>query len=273
MTSKDEIIKSFYALAEILEEYFTVNQRLSANFLQKVTADGSCELVSNIDIEIEDICTNYLKTLFPSIPVIGEEQYKQGDSLPDEGWAFIIDPIDGTTEFLLGSSDWTISLAASLDLTPTVGLILMPKTKMIFSACRNEGVIFNHKRLYPMQDRLGGGKIAVSPRQIVLPEYAEKINWIGLEPISVPTVTVKIISILLGKTDAAIYFAQEGSSAKIWDYAAATLLIQEFGGRITSLDGTLLPFSGTDLIHKDGWIATSMNLNHEEILEKLKMGR
>ena len=88
----------------------------------------------------------------------------------------------------------------------------------------------------------GISKIAVSPRQIS--EFKSKIQRSGLRPVPVSTLTIKIVSILMGKVDAWIYFPQEGKSANVWDYAATILLLKEFGGKMTSLDGSAMPFGG-----------------------------
>jgi 3'-phosphoadenosine 5'-phosphosulfate (PAPS) 3'-phosphatase len=113
-------------------------------------------------------------------------------------------------------------------------------------------------------------RIAVSPRQIQIPEFKSKIQKSGLKPVSVSTLTIKIVSILMGKVDAGIYFPQKGKSANVWDYAAAILLLEEFGGKMTSLDGSTMPFGGQKIIHRDGWLATNQFINHDELLSKVQ---
>lgn len=66
----------------------------------------------------------------------------------------------------------------------------------------------------------------------------------------------------------AVYLPQNGQSATLWDYAAGVLLVQEFGGRISSLCGAELPFRGADIIHKKGWLATR-GVDHKHLLSCL----
>lgn len=79
----------------------------------------------------------------------------------------------------------------------------------------------------------GISKIAVSPRQIS--EFKSKIQRSGLRPVPVSTLTIKIVSILMGKVDAWIYFPQEGKSANVWKclgLCSRHLVAEEFGGKI-----------------------------------------
>lgn len=196
--------------------------------------------------------------------------YKKGDALPHEGWVFIIDPIDGTSEFSRGSHEWSISLSAVNNLVSQVGMLILPQDNLRFSACRGIGVTCNGKTLLAKEQSGSKKRIAVSPRQIQIPEFKARIQKSGLKPIPISTLTIKIVSILLERADAGIYFSQEGKSANIWDYAAAILLLEEFGGKMTSLDGSPMPFSGQKIIHRDGWLATNGSCDHNELLMKLQ---
>ena len=141
---------------------------------------------------------------------------------------------------------------------------------MRLSACKGEGVVCSGDTLLVKVQSDGSRKIAVSPRQIQVPEFWSKIQRSGLKPIPVSTLTIKIVSILVGKADAGIYFPQEGKSANVWDYAAAILLLEEFGGKMTSLDGSAMPFGDQRIIHREGWLATNSSCDHDELLKKLQ---
>jgi len=73
-----------------------------------------------------------------------------------------------------------------------------------------------------------------------------------------------------GEINAAVYFPQEGQSAILWDYAAAVLLVHEAGGQITSLCGNELSFSGEEVVHRKGWIATRSSIFHSLLLSCLQ---
>ena len=82
--------------------------------------------------------------------------------------------------------------------------------------------------------------------------------------------TPKIYHLLCNKVSAAIYLPQADSSAKIWNYAAALLLVKEFGGYITSLSGNPLPLRGPEVNHFGGWLATRNYDLHKKLLGKFK---
>ncbi|HPN54431.1 MAG TPA: inositol monophosphatase family protein [Candidatus Moranbacteria bacterium] len=263
-------MEAFHALANILETYFSFERQIMATASFKTGASGSEEIVTEVDKEVEEICIKFLSSFFPEIPVLAEEHYVKGNTIPNEGWVFIIDPIDGTAEFSRGSHEWSISLSAVKNLKPYIGMLFMPQNNLRLSARKGEEVICNGERLSAKAQSGNARKIVVSPRQVQIPEFKSKIQRSGLKPIPVPTLTIKIVSILMGKADAGIYFSQEGKSANIWDYAAAILLLEEFGGKMTSLDGSAMPFGGRGIIHKDGWLATNRLCNHDELLKSLQ---
>ena len=86
----------------------------------------------------------------------------------------------------------------------------------------------------------------------------------------VPTFTTKILYLILGKIDAAVYFPQKDKSARLWDYAASVLLLEEMGYKITSLDGKNLKFDGQNIEHTKGWLASKKN-GHKNLLNKLQL--
>jgi 3'-phosphoadenosine 5'-phosphosulfate (PAPS) 3'-phosphatase len=253
-----------------LEAYFRIGHQLNTIASLKIGADGNEEIATDVDKKVEKICIRFLYSVFPKIPVFAEEHYKNSDIFSNEGWVFIVDPIDGTEEFLKGSHEWSISLSAVTNLIPFVGMLLMPQDELRLFACKGEGVACTGGENILKKQNRERKKIAISPRQVLISEYKDRIQRSGFEPIPISTLTIKIVSILMGKVDAGIYFPQVGRSAKIWDYAAAILLLEEFGGKMTSLDGSPMPFHGQRIVHKEGWLATNCFCNHDELLRKIQ---
>lgn len=264
------ILEVFHALANVLEAYFSFERQVMATASFKTGANGSEEIVTEVDKEVEEICIKFFSSFFPKIPVLAEEHYKKGDILPRKGWVFIIDPIDGTSEFSRGSHEWSISLSAIRNLIPRVGMLIMPQESLRFSACKGMGTACNGKTIFPKKQGISGKKIAVSPRQIQISEFKARIRRSKFKAIPISTLTIKIVSILMGRVDAGIYFPESGKSASIWDYAAAILLLEEFGGKMTSLDGLPMPIGQQRIIHKDGWLATKYFCDHNELLRNLQ---
>lgn len=228
--------------------------------LDKVNANGTQDVVTDVDMAIESLTR---LTFAGTIPVFGEEGFHDDTSVVEKPLYIVVDPIDGTKEFAKGNDEWSISLCAVQNGTPVVASIFMPDKGECFTAIKNKGVRLNGLPLNLQQ--ASNGRIAVSPRQIKDPKFGEYIRRTGLVAAEVSALTPKICALLRGEVQSAVYFPQDGQSAALWDYAAGVLLVQEYGGRISSLCGAELPFRGADIIHKKGWLATR-NIDHAYLL-------
>lgn len=218
----------------------------------KINVNGVSNAVTSVDYGIEEFATIKLNKFDSSVGFFGEESFRNDFSTTHKSQYFVIDPIDGTDQFINNDSDWSISLCYVENGKPAVASIFMPDKNICVTAIKNKGICING-----VKSKICIGfskKIGVSPRQIKEQEYIRLVDKTGLEPVYVSSLTPKICSIVTGEVDAAVYFPQHGQSASLWDYAAAVLIIQEAGGKITCLSGRELPFSGNDVIHKDGWL-------------------
>lgn len=234
------------------------------NILDKINANGVHDIVTEVDLAIEELAGRVIDDLIPGIRVFGEENFKHDFSVTKEPFYIVIDPIDGTKEFVKGSTDWSISICAVEDGIPVVSSVFMADKNEVFTAIKGRGIKLNDKPI--IANNKVSNKIAVSPRQIKDEVFANKIQGSHYEPIGVPALTPKICAILRGDVSAAVYFKQNGQSASLWDYAASVLLINEFGGKIISLTGEDLPFVGDKLIHKEGWLAATDQAKYSELL-------
>lgn len=234
------------------------------NVLDKVNANGAHDAVTEVDLAIEELAGKVSADLIPGIRVFGEESFKHDFSITKEPFYIVIDPIDGTKEFIKGTSDWSISICAVEKGIPVVASVFMPNRNELFTAVKGNGTKLNDRLLIPSGNM--PNEIAVSPRQIKDESIAKRILASTHKPVEIPALTPKICAILRGDVSAAAYFKQEGQSASLWDYAASVLLINELGGKITSLTGEYLPFIGNDVIHKEGWLATNNSTRHSELL-------
>lgn len=239
----------------------------------KNNVDRQEEVVTEVDRAVECFITKSLETTAPNIPVIGEEGFNGDFGLFSVPQYFVVDPIDGTARFAEGGSDWAISLALVENHSPTIGVLYMPARCRMFKACLGGGVSLNNRLCPNRGDVEQSGKIGVSPRQMGIQELRSKIADTGLVPKAISSLTPKIGAIISGEIDAAVYFPQAGKSAKVWDYAAVYLMINEFGGKMCSLKvpHLCLPFSGEGTIHKSGWVATGSLELYEKIAACLQM--
>lgn len=263
-----EILKHFYL---IIRE---VNKYLSSVLLDKVqcrfkkNVNGAKEVVTKLDIEIEEICVNSLGLYFPDFPIVSEENYN--NTFISASHFFVVDPIDGTLELLQGGYDWSVSIAAIDKNETQVGILYFPKKNITLHGVKDEGVWLNGEKI-TSKIKSGILKIGVSPRQILESNFRENLMKNGLKFIEIPHCTPKILAIVLGQINAAAYLPQYNKGVKLWDYAAASLMIEELGGKLTSLlSGKRLDHSGKKIFHQDGWLATDKSCNHINMLDILK---
>ncbi|MBU0570370.1 inositol monophosphatase family protein [Patescibacteria group bacterium] len=233
--------------------------------LDKINVNGAHDVVTEVDIAIEELTRQTIEKSTLGIKVFGEENFKQEFDSTEEPLFVVVDPIDGTKEFIKGTQDWSISICAVENGLPVVASVFLPDKDELYTCIKGSGVYLNDKPLILSANR-GNNMIGVSPRQIQEEAFRSKIVKAGFKPSHISALTPKICSILRGDIDVAVYFEQNGVSATLWDYAAVHLLIHESGGRMTSLYGSELPFSGKEVIHTKGWLATSSKIDHGELL-------
>ncbi|MEZ5393102.1 MAG: inositol monophosphatase family protein [Bryobacterales bacterium] len=113
---------------------------------EKVRADGGRELVSDLDAAVERRLVEALREAFPEVPVLAEETENDAARLAND-WCFVIDPIDGTKEFVEGRDGFSISVALAEQRRPVLGMLDFPARRQRFCAVRGEGATLNGEPL------------------------------------------------------------------------------------------------------------------------------
>ncbi|KAJ4305299.1 hypothetical protein N0V90_000830 [Kalmusia sp. IMI 367209] len=114
---------------------------------------NSVDLVTETDQAVEKIISTSLKEKYPTFAFMGEETYKPGDKL-SAAPTFILDPIDGTTNFVHNHSYVAISLGLSINLTPTIGIVFNPFTQTLYSAIKGQGAYRTQFLVSPTPQKL-----------------------------------------------------------------------------------------------------------------------
>lgn len=200
------------------------------------TRKGPSDFVTELDVHIEHSIKEALLAMYPEDGFLGEESLGQ---IKKRTW--ILDPIDGTMNYMLDYHMSVISLALYEDGQVVYGWIYHPYLDEMYYAKLGEGSFLNGKRISVSQRPLAQGVITVGSSPY-LREYAHQ--------------TMQILEKLFAKS---LDFRRSGSAAydlacvasgrmdgfyeldlRPWDYAAGMLLVREAGGIITSLDGRQL---------------------------------
>ncbi|KAK3614727.1 hypothetical protein LTR56_027065 [Elasticomyces elasticus] len=119
------------------------------------TKKNSADLVSETDQAVEKMVSTSLKEKYPDFDFMGEETYKEGDKITDRP-TFIVDPIDGTTNFFHGHPYLCVSLGLAVEQKPVVGVIYNPFTKSLYTGIKGKGSFltdpFHEKVRLPLRE-------------------------------------------------------------------------------------------------------------------------
>ena len=223
----------------------------------KDTTDGRRETVSELDLVVQEHLVTAIHAIEPCASVFSEEAAHDPAAL-DTDKCFVIDPIDGTDLLLAGTSGFAISVAILSGHRVLAGLLDFPARRQRFTCALGCGAVLNNQPIRVRSgSKLASARVAVSSTQLA--DRALEPLWPALRVaalVPTPGFTAKLASVLVGDCDAALYLPIEARSTFLWDYAAAALLLEEAGGRLTTLNG--LAFLETlPIEQREGWIAAS----------------
>lgn len=136
----DDLATRYAAVQAIAREGGQLaRRRFAARDELKTSRKGVQDLVSEADRQVEALIIERLRQLFPEDGVLGEESGAQGSR--ERLW--VVDPIDGTNNFLRGIPYWSVSVAYVRDGNAEIGVIYDPMAEELFAACRGAGVARN----------------------------------------------------------------------------------------------------------------------------------
>jgi myo-inositol-1(or 4)-monophosphatase len=209
----------------------TLLPRLSQR--QKVEWKGKKEghdPVTDADREVEAYVRDELARRFPSHAIVGEEGAGEGSEPNPLTW--VVDPLDGTTNFLNGLPAFACSLALLERGRPVVGAIFIPwpaaEGGLVLRARAGGGAWVGDRRLSLSGDPPSPGELVVVPRGPF--RIRSRRGRSPAEPRSVGSIAYELAATALG-----VYRFVLFSSPKVWDVAAGILLVEEAGGRVVTL--------------------------------------
>jgi myo-inositol-1(or 4)-monophosphatase len=224
---------------------------------------GQIDMVTEMDRRSEELIVELLRSSFPDHAVLAEEGARVG-SEADPLW--IVDPLDGTTNYAHGYPNFAVSIGLELDDEIIVGVVYDPLRDELFSAVTGEGAFLNGRRLrvsttgilirsllatgFPY-DRATSKENNLSQfnRMIMRSQEVRRCGSAALD----------LCSVAAGRLDG--YWELK---LKPWDVAAGSLIVREAGGTLTDLSGG--PFQV-----RDDSVVASNGLIHQQMLEVLAL--
>ena len=222
---------------------------------------GVIDVVTEMDIKAEDMIMKTIKARFPEHGILTEESFEQKSG---SGYRWIIDPLDGTTNYLHGFPIFCVSIALEREGEIILGVVFNPMLNELFTAEKGKGAYLNSKRI-----RVSG-----------ISELTKSLLATGF-PYDVRTSPDNNISHFANLAVRAQAIRRAGSAAldmcyvacgrfdgfwelklKPWDTAAAMLIIKEAGGIVTDFKGSAFSLYSGETLASNGLV-------HDEMIEIL----
>jgi myo-inositol-1(or 4)-monophosphatase len=230
--------------------------------LEIQTKSNPNDLVTNIDQEVEQFFIGKIREKFPEHKILGEEGF--GDDLKSlEGIVWMLDPIDGTMNFVHQQHDFAISVGIYENGIGKVGLVYDVVRDELYHAIKGSGAYLNDKKLASLREvDVSKAIIGINPTWLM---ENRRIDHNLLMPLakearglrSFGSAALEMAFVAAGRIDAYIAL-----SLAPWDFGGGFIIVEEAGGVVTNLKGKKLDFLSKDslLVAKPGF--------HQTILKK-----
>jgi 3'(2'), 5'-bisphosphate nucleotidase len=250
-------------IAESLIETFNVAGQESIELYSrglKIEIKSDNSPVSNGDLRCNELITNKILELTPNIPIVSEETVDL--SIKNKEKIFwLIDPIDGTKEYIAGKDEYTLNAALVINKVPCIGLVGAPKKKQLFYSygVNDSYLIENNKKIKNncLKKTSKGEIIALSSSSHPSEEIIKELKKYHVTSIVKMSSSYKFCVIANGEFD--IYAAKE--RANEWDYAAGHAIAEHAGAIIKTLDGKPFDYGKEDYANPSILMKRAQNLN------------
>ena len=231
----------------------------------RVSKKGEIDLVTEVDVECEEMCRAVIADRFPDHDVLAEEFGSGSSSRPRSRWRWVFDPLDGTTNYAHGLPIYCASLGLEIDGRTDTGAVYDPSRRELFTAVRGGGAQLNGEAL-----RVSGTSTLIDALIVtgfpynVHQEAGDLVALFGAFLSRARAVrrlgsaALDLCYVAAGRFDA--FWEQH---LKPWDVSAGALIAEEAGGRVTGMDGSPFDVAAAHLVASNGSV-------HEEMLTVIR---
>ena len=196
-------------------------------------ADGSA--VTEADDAAEALILAGLAELYPGVPVLAEEAAARGE-IPDLGERFfLVDPLDGTREFINRTGEFTVNIALVEDGRAVMGVVFAPAADRLFAGAQGRGAWVEEdgtRRVIETRARPEGTLVAVASRSHRSPETQAFLDDLGVTDFEPAGSSLKFCLVAAGEADV---YPRLGRTME-WDTGAGQAVLEAAGGRVHELD-------------------------------------
>jgi len=279
----DDLRNLSWEASEILL-YYSQILKYSNNKSNILKNDDKNNPVTIADLKVNEIIIQRINEKYKKVnwDILSEESVKVATESfnINSDWIWVLDPLDGTKDFIQGTTNYAMHLGLNYKKNPILGVVLIPEKDELWIAdgekvwvekknrCRQKPNFNNKKMLEDM--------VLVTSKNHKNRSLTDLIDKVGFKKvINMGSIGCKIASILRGETDLYISLSLPGrSSPKDWDFAAPEAILKNAGGAITNIDNEELIY-GEQNFEQGGIIVASNNKQIHgriclEIKEKIK---
>jgi 3'(2'), 5'-bisphosphate nucleotidase len=225
-------------------------------------AKADASPVTRADHASNEIVTSVLRAAFPGDAILAEESVDSAARLTARR-VWIVDPLDGTKEFLAQNGEFSVLIGLAVEGEPVLGVVYLPTTGVLYSATRGTGSWVEREgertRLAPPAAEAGAALRLVGSRSHPDPFLLRMQEALGITDVAPSgSVGVKCVRIIDGDRD---LYVHPAAHLKEWDTCAPEVVATEAGARVTDMHGRPLRYNKPDPVQPDGIMVVSPRLD------------
>lgn len=262
--------KELEAACLIAKEAAALVRQYAGQTIKVEHKDGN-EPVTEADRRASELIVSRLRAAFPDDAILSEEMADDGSRLHKER-VWMVDPIDGTKDFIRGDEGYAVMIGLAVAALPKVGVVAQPATGKVYGAVvGGEAWLEREGRRQPLQasqlDRLQGVRFVASKSHRT-PQIEAVRQRLGIvDEMNIGGVGLKVGLIAENVRDLYIY---PGTRSKLWDACAPEAILHAVGGKMTDLYGQPLVYDTPELWNMKGLVASNGPL-HDTVIEALAL--
>lgn len=262
---ENPLLEVHLAIQAALEAGKTVMNVYNQEFSSTLKNDN--EPLTEADVKSNQIIQKIISD--SGHPILSEESVDDKKRL-DSKKIWIIDPLDGTTDFVNRTGEFTIMIALVENNKPILGIIYWPTEEKLFLAQKGQGAFQQNQGSWTKISVSDISKLekcrAVGSRHHISEKEHNLLTLLKVSKFTSKGSSLKVADISCGLAE--LYFTTT-NKMKQWDTCASYCLISEAGGKMTDMKGNELKYNTENLNHENGLLVTN-GLIHDEIIKKFE---
>ena len=265
--------------SEILLYYSKILK--DSNYKSNILENGNIDSpVTTADLKVNELIINRINDKYKHVEwgILSEENVEMytKNFANKFDWMWVLDPLDGTKDFIQGTSNYAMQLALNYKKKPYLGVVLLPEKDELWIAdsekvwCEKRNglkILPNLNKCQSLQDMVL--VTSKNHRNETLENLIKKIRFKDIKVMG--SIGCKISSILRGESDIYISLSLPGESKpKDWDFASPSAILTGAGGAITNLDNQELTYNKTNFEHGGIIVASNNYILHSKICSEIK---